>query len=282
MAGGYMLRLIERSIEALGHDLLLLAPPQATLPAAFEHQTFDSRRYQSLIHDMQRLRGSIYLREGNIRATQLTRDGRHETAEDQRGWHVLMLDSEGRVSACALYLEYANTVAALDTRVRHCPLLEDTEWGSRTVRAVEHEIERARAAGLGFAELGGWAIKPERRGSPDGIMMALATYALSRIRGGALGITTANVQHSCSSILRRLGGWSLECDGSEIPPYFDPRYNTEIELLRFDSRTPNTKYAGLIDVVREKLSEVMVVSPRVAVEASLGYRELTESAVMVA
>jgi hypothetical protein len=78
--------------------------------------------------------------------------------------------------------------------------------------------------------------------------------------GGALVLTTANVAHSCSSILRRLGGSYLEFEGIPIPAYFDPRYNTEIELLRFDSRYPSTKYAGLVNMVMSKLANVSVVA----------------------
>src|SRR5437867_4221294 len=137
-------------------------------------------------------------------------------------------------------------------------LVPHPEWRTRVKGAVESEIARARRAGLRFAELGGWAIAKERRGTPEGLMMALATYGLARILGGALGITTANVAHSCSSILRRLGGSFLEFDGTAIPSYFDPRYNTTIDLLRFDSRSPCMKYVDLIHIVREKLANVII------------------------
>ena len=82
--------------------------------------------------------------------------------------------------------------------------------------------------------------------------------------GGALGITTANVAHSCSSILRRLGGSYLEFEGTPIPSYFDPKYNTEIDLLRFDSRHPSPKYAELIETVMDKLANVSVVGGSLA------------------
>jgi hypothetical protein len=124
---------------------------------------------------------------------------------------------------------------------------------------VESEIGRARHAGLRFGELGGWAISKERRGTPDGLMMTLAVYALCRMRGGAVCITTANVAHSCSSILRRVGGSYLEFEGTPIPSYFDPRYKTDIDLLRFDSRSPNPKYVDLIQLIVGRLANVAVV-----------------------
>jgi hypothetical protein len=137
------------------------------------------------------------------------------------------------------------------------------QWSDTLNGAVESEITRARHAGLRFAELGGWAIQKERRCTPEGLMMVLAIYGLSRMLGGALGITTANVAHSCSSILRRLGGSSLEFEGTTIPPYFDPRYNTQIELLRFDSRRPAMRYVGLLDMITEKLANVVVFADSV-------------------
>jgi hypothetical protein len=77
--------------------------------------------------------------------------------------------------------------------------------------------------------------------------------------GGALGITTANVTHASSSILRRLGGSYLEFNGIPLPSYFDPKYKTQIELLRFDSRRPSAKYVDLIDKLKLRLAHVPVV-----------------------
>ena len=257
-----MLRLIESSIASIEQDLVLVAPPNATLADGFNHVTVDPFKHQQLIREMQRLRGRIYLDEGNVTPHQLTADGRHETAEDDKGWHLLMTDGDGRVRSCALYILYENTASIGDLRVRQCPLAQHPEWKTKAKGAVESEIARARRAGLRFAELGGWAIAKERRGTPEGLMMALATYGLARTLGGALGITTANVAHSCSSILRRLGGAFLEFEGTTIPSYFDPRYNTTIDLLRFDSRNPSTKYADLIDIVKEKLANVTIIASR--------------------
>lgn len=255
-----MLRMIERNIQALEGEMVLLAPRQAVLSDAFGRVTFDAGQHERLLGQMQALRGSIYLREGNVTRECLTADGRHQTPEDERSWHLLMTDPRGHITSCVLYFEHEPTVTMDDLRVRHCPLVHDARWQSVLHGAVVSEIKKARKAGLAYAEVGGLAVEPERRGSSDSLMLTLGTYALARLRGGALGITTANVAYSCSSILRRLGGAALEHDGVELPPYFDPRYNTDIELLRFDSRNPTTKYAALIDRVKEKLSEVRVVS----------------------
>jgi hypothetical protein len=263
--GGIVLKLLERNISSIERRLLLLAPPHAIIPEAFINVTFDSERHNHLVHEMQAVRGAIYLDEGNVRHDQLSADGRHQTPEDENSWHLLWKDSSGQVSSCAWYLEHENTTSMHNLRVRHCPLAATEEWREKLQGAVESEIARARRHGLRYAEVGGWAVSKARRCSSEGLVLALAAYGLCRMLGGALGITTANVTHSSSSILRRLGGSYLEFEGTPMPAYFDPSYNTRIELLRFDSRRPSGKYVGLIEMLKSRLAEVPVFATAVDV-----------------
>jgi hypothetical protein len=207
---------------------------------------------------MQAVRGAIYLNGGYVAPQQLSTNGLHQTPEDERSWHLLMTDGSGHVSSCVWYMEHENATDVQQLRVRNCPLAKGGEWRHTLYGAVESEIARARRAGLRYAEVGGWAVSARRRCTSEGLVLALAAYGLSRKLGGALGITTANVTHASSSILRRLGGSYLEFNGLTLPAYFDARYNTMIELLRFDSRKPSAKYLGLIELLRGKLSRVPV------------------------
>lgn len=256
-----MLRLLERNIETIERRLVLVAPPEAALPATFSRVTFDGARHAQLVREMQALRGAIYLQGGFLTQQQLSPDGLHQTPEDEKSWHLLLTDSNGHVTSCAWYLEHANTTPAESLRVRNCPLARTEEWKGKLFAAVESELTRARRAGLRYAEVGGWAVARARRCTSEGLVLALAAYGLCRVLGGALGMTTANVKHASSSILRRLGGSYLEIDGTTIPAYFDARYNTTIELLRFDSRQPSAKYSGLIELLHSRLSNVPVVAP---------------------
>ena len=258
--GGDVIKLLERNIASVGRRLVLLAPPQAQLPDAFTNVTYDSDLHTDLVREMQSVRGAIYLHEGNVKYDQLSADGRHQTPEDERSWHLLWTDAAGHVSSCAWYLEHENTTSVRNLRMRHCPLVAFDEWRDKLYGAVEAEIARARRAHLRYAEVGGWAVSKERRCTSEGLVLALAAYGLCRMLGGALGITTANVTHASSSILRRLGGSYLEYDGTRMPTYFDPGYNTRIELLRFDSRRPSAKYAGLVDMLGTKLESVSVIA----------------------
>jgi hypothetical protein len=257
-----MLKLLERTIHSLDDRLLLLAP-HSSVPELFKNVDTDARRHGQLVREMQALRGSVYLQDGAIGRDQLSPEGLHETAEDQRSWHLLTLDKDSRVSGCAWYLEHDSSVSVDELRVRHTPLARGG-WRTKLWRGVEAELARARRFGLRYVEVGGWAVSAESRCTSEGLVLALAGYSLGRIRGGCLGITTATVRHCSSSILRRLGGAPLAAGDATVPRYYDPRYDCDMEILRFDSRYPGRKYAGLIKLLQEKMSEIQVIASTVA------------------
>src|SRR5688572_9229006 len=210
---------------------------------------------------MQKLRGGIYFDDGALGREQLTADGLHETVEDQRSWHLLMVDRRQRVTGCAWYLEHDSSVRVDDLRVRCCPLARMSQWRDYLWKGVESELSRARRESLRYAEVGGWAVSKASRCTSEGLVLALAGYSLGRICGGCLGITTATVRHCSSSILRRLGGAPLSAEGAPVPSYYDPRYDCEMEILRFDSRKPNPKFNDLIERLRERMAGVPIIAP---------------------
>jgi len=228
---------------------------------------------------MQRLRGNIYLEDGAITQTQLSTSGRHQTPEDENSWHLLMLGRDHQVSACVWYLEHENTTSLERLRVRTCPLATRQRTREQFRIAIQSELERARSANMRYAEVGGWAVSRESRCTSEGLVLALAAYSLGRIAGGALGLTTATVRHASSAILRRIGGSHLVADSTPLQTYFDPHYDCEMELLRFDSRRPNAKFGSLIAELTKRLATVPVIAstdladpfeyPEVAASASL-------------
>lgn len=254
-----MLRLIERSIAELPERLVLLAPPGAYVPEVLSNVTFDAGRRSDLVRQIQAMRGAVYVEEGNVRPEDLSA-GLHKTPEDSKSWHLLFLGDQGEVSSCGWYLVHPDARSIQDLRLRNCPLLKRRDTRHKLVGAIESELKRAREAGFKYAELGGWAVTKGRRGTPDGLMLALAGYALSRILGGALGMTLANVAHGSASILERLGGSPFEYEGAPIDAYFDMRFNTRIELLRFDSRQPSPRFEPLIEALRQRLAVVPVIA----------------------
>lgn len=254
-----MATLLERSIRSVEERLLLLAPPTRVVPAAFTQTTDRPYEHARRVKEVQRLRGDIYFTDGAVRRQDLSLDGRHQTPEDDKSWHLVMLNECNEINACTWYLEHPNTVHPDKLRISDCPAGMRKESKQTFWKAVCHEIGCARRENLGYAEVGGWAVSEENRCTPDGLVLALAAYSLGRMLGGALGLTTATVRHSSSTILRRLGGSPLEADGVPISTYYDPRYQCDMELLRFDSRRPNARYGDLVDLLTKKLAQVQVI-----------------------
>jgi hypothetical protein len=258
-----MLKLLERNIASIENRLVLLAPPHSEVPEHFRNVSYDMQRHQEMVMQIQQLRGSVYLQDGAVRRDQLSPDGLHRTPEDDHSWHLLMLNRHMDVSSCVWYLQHDEQADFESLRVRNCPLTRTLSWHERVGEAVRLDLQRARAERLRYAEVGGWAVARESRCTSEGLLLALAAYSLGRALGGALGLTTATVRHSSSTILRRIGGSHLEVEGVKVPPYYDPKYRCEMELLRFDSRRPNAKYASLIELLKDKLANVAVIAANV-------------------
>jgi len=207
---------------------------------------------------MQRLRGSIYLEDGAIRRDSLTMDGRHISPVDEKSWHVLSVDEAGQVCACLRYLEERKAARFDDLWVRHAAAVQSAK-GPRYRHAVEQEMLRARELGLSFGEVGGWAVARDRRWTLEPVRILLATYGLLELLGGCAGVATATVRHGSATILRRIGLSPLLSDGGCFPPYFDPHYGCEMELLRFDSRFPDRKYRAAVSEFEIGLKSAPVI-----------------------
>jgi hypothetical protein len=230
------------------------------MPNLLDNVEFDNDDHASLVRAVQHFRGRIYLADGAVERCDLSPEGLHQTAEDDQSWHLLALDDDGRISACAWYKYHSNDVYFSRLRLRHCPLASSREWRDTLWKAVEGEIRQARRAGIGYSELGGWAVDPQHRGTSAGLLLGFATYALGRRLGGAFGVTTATERHGSANILCRLGGSPLIADGAQIPSYYDPRYRCTMEIVRFDSRSPNPRFDNLIRRLELRLPDVAVIA----------------------
>ena len=209
---------------------------------------------------MQRLRGRIYLQDGAITTGDLTSDGRHVQSMDDESWHLLILSSTNRVMGCTRYLQHPATTPFDSLRVRTAALARSERWSEPLRRSVERELDTARKNGFSYVEVGGWAIDEAVRGSADALRSVLFTFAWSQVIGGCLGLSMATQRNGSAAILRRIGGRPLEWGGQQLPPYFDPHYGCEMEVLRFDSRLPSIKYQHVIDEMRSQIPMMPVIS----------------------
>jgi hypothetical protein len=238
---------------------MLLAPPSAHIPAFLRNKRADSGEYQERLDEMQVLRGQIYLEDGAIRPASLI-DGRHESAFDSSSWHLLVLDEKDRICGCGRYHEHPENARSSSLNTARSALARDPQWKNALFSALRGEIALARSANIPFVELGGWALSEEIRGSAEALRVALATYAFWQMLGGAVCISTATRRHCSSSILRRIGGRSLEHDGAELPVYYDPQYSCDMEVLKFYSWSPNPRYSIWIEEMKSELSQISVLA----------------------
>ena len=254
------MRSVEHTANGSGRQILLLAPRRAAVPSSFGNVYNSPELYGDLLKQLQRLRGRVYADDGAVRSVDLSPDGRHIQAADERSWHTLLLGRDLRVLACARVHTHEEPVSVDRLGTNSSALARDEEWGPRFRRAAKLEIARCSALGLVFVEVGGWALSEEVRSSGEALRTALASYAVGQILGGCRGIGTVTIRHNSSRILRRIGGQSLFCDGQEFPRYYDRRYQCELEILRFDSRHPNPRYRPMIDSLYNHLLTAPVVS----------------------
>lgn len=245
--------------ETPSRRFVLLAPTAARIPALFSRTEADWTSYTKLLQDMQRLRGRIYVQDGAISESCLV-DGRHQSEADFSSWHLLVLNSQDRICGCLRLHEHPKPVVLSDLNIARCALVRDPEWGNAVTGALREELSFSTDGNLRFAELGGWALDEEIRGTTEALRFALATYAFWQMLGDAICLTTATHRHCSASILRRIGGQSLSHHGTELPPYYDPQYDCKMEILKFYSWAPNPRYAVWIKQMREELSRVTVIS----------------------
>jgi hypothetical protein len=238
---------------------VLLSPSSAAVPHCFGRVHADAGRRDNLLLEMQRLRGSVYLEDGAIEADQLT-DGRHRADMDEVSWHLLVVDKDDQVRGCVRFHAYPEVPRFLQLNVSRSPLAHSEEWGDKLKGAVESELALSRRLDLRCVEIGGWALDEGIRGTSEALRMALAMYSLSQALGGSVGISTATRRHCSASILRRIGGRSLEYGGAELPAYEDPQFKCSMEVLRFYSWAPNPRYDVWIEAIGQELRTIPVLT----------------------
>jgi hypothetical protein len=237
---------------------VLLAPALAYVPPAFGRRDVQDEEHADQLAKVQQMRGRIYLEDGAIEPWQLTEDGRYRLHEDENRWHLLTVKDQ-QLRGCASLKVYIPPTIFSDLGVSQSPQARCSQWGSALRKSVSLDLLLAESELLRYVEAGGWALAPELRCTTEALHIALASYALGELLGGCLGLSTATVRHHSASILRRLGGSTLVCDGRPLPPYYDPAYRCEMEIVRFDSRMPSPKYLALVNQLKAELAVAPVL-----------------------
>ena len=231
----------------------ILAPQGSRVPLSSGKVIRDKARHARLLGEMQRLRGRVARDEGVVAASMLDPSGRHLMPGDGESWHLLLLGSDGDVAGCARLLVHPRDVTFGRLRLASSPAARCGVWTQHVQDAVECELTRARLNGLTAVEPGGWVVDESLRGTWGAFSIAISTFAWAQILGAGIAFVTATEKHGSATILRRLGGRSLQARGQTIPRYFDPAWGCNAELLRFDTDSLNPRFEAAMSSARRQL-----------------------------
>jgi hypothetical protein len=242
-----------------GRALLLLAP-FGKETTSFVDVIGDREVHGSVLAEMQRFRGQVYVEEGNLDPSDLTADGRHLQPADQESWHLLTLDENGAVAACGRVLIHRPGAPFSDLLVSHTALAHSDGWGYLLQQAVEEQAQFTRLQGMHFAEIGGWAVARHLRCTTEAVRLVLAGFALGQLLGGVAGISTADAENHSSSILRRIGGTPLSVGEITFPAFYEPQYRRKLEILCMDSFFLNPPFDRHVRDCLAELEAATVIS----------------------
>ena len=237
----------------------ILAPYRSPFAGQFK-EVEDGVLHNRLLRAVQQLRGGIYLQDGAIRAQDLDGDGRLRMHGDEQAWHLILSESNQQVIGCARYVVYSNDVSFESLRISQSALARDPEWSQMFRAAVEADLRLAQERNHPYVEVGGWALTPEWRGTRAALEIAVGSFALAHLWGGAIGACAATYRHGSASILGRLGGRPLQAAGISLPSYYDPHYGCMMEILRFDYLSPDARFEPLVRVLVQKLAASPTIS----------------------
>jgi hypothetical protein len=246
----------------------ILAPGSAQIRRLFKLRQANRELHGEYLKQLQQLRGRIYVADGAISEATLCAEGRFRMPGDEDAWHLLLVDAASQVIGCARYVVHPSTASYQELRASRSCVALDPNWAAKVRWAIESDLETVRREGLSYVEVGGWAIAEEWRGTRAALEIAIGSFALGRLWGGAIGSCTATFRHGSASILRRLGGHNLHHAGEPIPAYYDPSYDCSMELLRFDYRTAAERYEPLVEHLVDRFRETAVIANSESEEAA--------------
>ncbi len=248
----------------------ILAPQHAQIGSVFARSKPDLQLHHHLLSSMQKLRGRVYLKDQAIQPWELDDEGRFRMQGDEQSWHLLLVDDQKQVVGCARYLVHPNEIPYERLRVSQCALAKDPEWGAKLRNALESHLRHAQEEQLSFVEVGGWALAEEWRNTRAALEILVGSFALGELWGGCIGFCMATVRHGSSSMLRRIGGTSLQHGNETIPSYEDPEYGCTMELLHFDYRAPAKRFMPFINQLKGKLARSPVIAASLANSKKFG------------
>jgi hypothetical protein len=224
--------------------LQLIAPStRAKVLQTFSCVAADLGRHAEMIDRIQRFRSGVYRADGAIPRSDSGDATNHSLNLDHRSWHVLVTGDDEQILACLRYTHLVGRPILLG-RLHLMRMVEraEPETARKLRAAVQVFLDEANRRGNSMSEVGGWATGPEVRNSVKGLLLVCACWFLAELLQDPLGLATATTRHNSAGILRRLGGFSLDCGGMALDAFFDGYHGCEMQILGFSAHGLASQY----------------------------------------
>src|SRR5262245_29480124 len=272
------------TLQSLGLDLSVVPPLITACDDPVDGETFSSFvEHAAAISEIQRFRARVYVAHGALPASALDGRGRHFQWFDFENHHLCLRNGAGQIRGCLRLRLHNRGVKLHDLRIHELIRRLPMPLAETCNRAVVALLERSCSEGLRFGDVGGWAVDEELRQSRVSVLLPVACWVVYPILHHVLAVASATTRHQSSEILKRIGGFALRYGSEELPQFVDDFHGCEMELLGFDSRSPQPRYertvadlkAYLLTQARERLATRFPMS--LAVAHSPGETEADDS-----
>lgn len=216
-------------LDQAGLSLKVIAPKVSSgeiTPVAWVHE--------DILQRIRRFRGKVCLSEGVLPPEAVDASGCHYLACDSANYHLVMMDTQGKLAACLRLRFYPPSSSARDLQfykaIRRMP-----NWiSSRCSNSLNHTIYEARLNELQLAETGGYAVVEDRKNCPAAALLPMAALTLSQMMGNALVFEYAGAGPESRVVLRSFGD-VLSYDELPIPAVLDEQHGRLMQVFVSDT-----------------------------------------------
>lgn len=230
---------LTREWLASAPERCLILSPTATRQPGLAEPRVSLPEHRAWLENAQRMRANRYRQDGAVTDRDLVH-GRWISPEDTHAYQLLVCDKFGMVIGSMWYADDPSP----NLRELHC-------YHPTTADALEGVRRQARRDGIGFTEMGGWAATTARAN----LLLLLLTGVFHRARTPSLAAVIITTRHKANCIIRTMGGTS-----PAVAPYWDDRFQCEMELLVIDSRVRNSAYEAEVEALAAVLSQIPVIA----------------------
>jgi hypothetical protein len=244
------------------NHFLLLAPPNAQIPAAFTRVENNTELHEAWLTKALQLRGQVYLSDGAIREEQLDEKKRHFSRLDPLSWHFLVLSPEEKIRGvmrCQVWytkerlpdLSELNIYALIER-------MENPELRQKFETTIEPFIKQPTTKKC-FMEVSALAVDNSSQGFTIGSMLGISGYSIANLKNAYAAVGAGTDRHHTARFYHKLGGFSFRNINNPeevLPPFHDSGYACQMDIMGFVNPAPAIK--DMVSILEEKLCTAQV------------------------